>query len=255
MSHFQLIAESSERTCAGLFFLRSWAKIRVQFQKLTTLHIWAGKLQNLTPETQTFDVTWKYVLCECLRASDSIIQAYIISEATICHLTDVSSVTWRINASKLGWRNLALIQNSPLFSFKWKQHVVSIATTWFTKHKTFRSVSKILVCIQQRFRNFQKRGLLFEGYLNFQKFLSGDFCSIWLPSENFQNFQLNGLHSRNLTIFGFSENFPREFTNFLPVFQKNFCSKLMESTQGHLQPLLIKGPVTEHFLGRQQTRK
>ena len=34
-------AESSERTCAGLFFLRSWAKIWVQFQKSlsTTLHI------------------------------------------------------------------------------------------------------------------------------------------------------------------------------------------------------------------------
>ena len=32
---------------------------RVQFQKSlsTTLHISAGKLQNLTPETQTFDVT------------------------------------------------------------------------------------------------------------------------------------------------------------------------------------------------------
>ena len=39
--------------------LRSWAKIRVQFQKSfsTTLHIWAGKLQLLTLETQTFDVT------------------------------------------------------------------------------------------------------------------------------------------------------------------------------------------------------
>ena len=31
-----------------LFFLRIWAKIRVQFQKSlsTALHIWAGKLQN-----------------------------------------------------------------------------------------------------------------------------------------------------------------------------------------------------------------
>ena len=43
--------------------LRSWVKIRVQFQKSfsTTLHIWAEKLQHLTLETQTFDVTWKYV--------------------------------------------------------------------------------------------------------------------------------------------------------------------------------------------------
>ena len=40
-------------------FLSSWAKVRVQFQKSfsTTLHIWAGKLQRLTLETQTFDVT------------------------------------------------------------------------------------------------------------------------------------------------------------------------------------------------------
>ena len=43
--------------------------------------------------------------------------------------------------------------------------------------------------------------------------------------------------------------------NFLSVFQKNFWLKLMESTQGHLQPLLIKGQVTEHFLGRQNKRK
>ena len=52
-------AESMERTCTGLFFLRSWVKIRVQFQKSlsTILHIWVGKLQSLTPETQTFDVT------------------------------------------------------------------------------------------------------------------------------------------------------------------------------------------------------
>ena len=26
------------------------------------LHIWPGKLQSLTPETQTFDVIWKHVL-------------------------------------------------------------------------------------------------------------------------------------------------------------------------------------------------
>ena len=53
VSHFQRFAESSERTCAGSFFLRGWAKIRVQFQKSlrNTLHIWAGKLQSLTPET------------------------------------------------------------------------------------------------------------------------------------------------------------------------------------------------------------
>ena len=50
-------------------FLRSWAKVRVQFQKSfsTTLHIWAGKLQRLTLETQTFDVTWKHVLRECVQ--------------------------------------------------------------------------------------------------------------------------------------------------------------------------------------------
>ena len=40
-------------------FFGSWAKIRVQFQKSLSiaLHIWMGKLQSLTPETQTFDVT------------------------------------------------------------------------------------------------------------------------------------------------------------------------------------------------------
>ena len=53
---------------ARLFFLRSWAKIWVQFQKSlsTTLHNWAGKLQSLTSETQTFDVTWKHVLHWCV---------------------------------------------------------------------------------------------------------------------------------------------------------------------------------------------
>ena len=30
------------------------------------LHIWAGKLQSLTPETQKFDVTWKHVLSACV---------------------------------------------------------------------------------------------------------------------------------------------------------------------------------------------
>ena len=51
-----------------IIFLRSWAKIRAQFQNLlcTTLHIWAWKLESLTPETQTFDVTWKHVLHGCV---------------------------------------------------------------------------------------------------------------------------------------------------------------------------------------------
>ena len=30
------------------------------------LHIWAEKRQSLTPETQTFDVTWKHVLRACV---------------------------------------------------------------------------------------------------------------------------------------------------------------------------------------------
>ena len=40
----------------------------MQFQKSlsTTLYIWAGKLQRLTPETGTFDVTRKHVLPECV---------------------------------------------------------------------------------------------------------------------------------------------------------------------------------------------
>ena len=30
------------------------------------LYIRVGKLQSLTPETQTFDAVWKHVLCECI---------------------------------------------------------------------------------------------------------------------------------------------------------------------------------------------
>ena len=58
--------------------LRSWAKIRVQLQKSfsTTLHIWAGKLQRLILESQTFDVTWKHVLCECVQGDMQLTVCY-----------------------------------------------------------------------------------------------------------------------------------------------------------------------------------
>ena len=66
------------------------------------LHIWAGKLQSLTPETHTFDVIWKHVLCasaftgRCnrryiilfLKASDGA----AVPEATDCQSVTASVV-------------------------------------------------------------------------------------------------------------------------------------------------------------------
>jgi len=55
------------------------------------------------------------------------------------------------------------------------------------------------------FWNFLKRGQPCEVNQNFWKFLTRNYCSIWLSSLSFRNFWLNGSRFGNLTISGVLE--------------------------------------------------
>jgi len=69
--------------------------------------------------------------------------------------------------------------------------------------------------------NFRNRRQPRELYPNFQKFLTGNFRSIWFSSRNFRNFRLNGSLFGYSTISEFSENFSKKFPYHLSPF-RNF---------------------------------
>ena len=66
-------------------------------------------------------------------------------------------------------------------------------------------------------QNFRKRGQPREVYPSFQKFLTGNYRSIWFSSRNFQNFWLNGSLFDNSTISRFSRNFAENFPTIVTV--------------------------------------
>ena len=87
-----------------------WRRITKQ-QPSWELHIWAGKLQSLTPKTHTFDVIWKHVLCasaftgRCNRRYDCFCFWHVLSNSYLWTMgkeftTRISRRLWGRNA----WR-------------------------------------------------------------------------------------------------------------------------------------------------------
>ena len=108
----------------------------------------------------------------------------------------------------VGMRN-AKLENH----LKWQPHVVSNNNNLIYKTKNLEVYNKNFGSHSAAFSLIFSRKQ--DHFLRYTQIFRNSLVGV-------QNFQLNGLHFRNLTIFGFCGNFPRKFKNVLPVFQNNF---------------------------------
>ena len=81
----------------------------------------------------------------------------------------------------------------------------------FDKNSGFSRLNfrKCLVMNAKAFREFSEKRTTLPGTPKFSGFFSWNLLSIWFPTPNFSNFSWNGSLFRNLAIFAFSGNIPR----------------------------------------------